>query len=71
MDLIRKARFVAGGHITDPPKDMTYSSVVSRDSVRIAFLIAALNELDIMAADIQKAYLNADTKETTYFLAGP
>jgi hypothetical protein len=45
MDFTRKARFVAGGHMTDPPTEITYSSVVSRDSIRIGFLIAALNEL--------------------------
>jgi hypothetical protein len=27
--LAQKARFVAGGHQTDPPKDLMYSSVVS------------------------------------------
>jgi hypothetical protein len=32
----RKARCVAGGHMTDAPKTLTHSSVVSRDSVRIA-----------------------------------
>jgi len=37
MDFTRKARFVAGGHKTDPPTSLTYSSVVSRDSVRIGF----------------------------------
>lgn len=42
INLTRKARFVAGGHRTDPPSQITYSTVVSRDSVRIAFLIAAL-----------------------------
>jgi len=26
----KKARFVAGGHVTDPPSTLTYSSVVSR-----------------------------------------
>jgi ribosomal protein L31E len=36
MDFARKARFVAGGHTTDAPTAMTYSSVVSRDSVRLA-----------------------------------
>jgi hypothetical protein len=36
----RKARFVAGGHITDPPALIAYSSVVDRDSVCLAFLIA-------------------------------
>ena len=48
-DLSRKARLVAGGHLTDPPKDSVYSSVVSRDSVRIAFTIAALNDLEVLA----------------------
>ena len=28
MDLTRKARFVAGGHLTEPPASITYSSVV-------------------------------------------
>eukprot|EP00978_Attheya_sp_CCMP212_P012594 scaffold31500_cov55-Attheya_sp.AAC.3 len=33
MDFTRKARFVAGGHLTDPPASVTYLSVVARDSV--------------------------------------
>jgi hypothetical protein len=70
FDLDRKARFVAGGHQTDPPKDSTYASVVSRDSVRIAFLIAALNDLEVLAADVQSAYINAPTKENVYTVAG-
>jgi hypothetical protein len=70
-DLTQKARLVAGGHHTDPPKESTYSSVVSRDSVRIAFTLAALNGLDVLAADIQNAYLNAGTKERVYTMAGP
>ena len=41
---------------------MTYESVISRDSVRLAFLIAKLNDLDILSGDIQNAYLNALTK---------
>ena len=70
-DLTRKARFVAGGHQTDPPKESVYSSVVSRDSVRIAFMLAALNDLDVLSADVQNAYLNAPTKEKVYTTAGP
>ena len=70
IGLVRKARFVAGGHETDPPAESTYSSVVSRDSVRLAFLIAALNDLDILSADVQNAYLNAPTKEKVYTTAG-
>jgi hypothetical protein len=39
MDLTRKARLVAGGHQTSPSDDMVFFSVVSRDSVRLAFLL--------------------------------
>jgi hypothetical protein len=70
MDLTRKARYVAGGHLTNVDPSFTYASVVSRDSVRIAFMLAALNELDILAGDIQNAYLNAPSLEKNYFIAG-
>ena len=43
---------MAGGHQMDPPKDTTYSSVISRDSIRIAFLAATLNDLNTLAADV-------------------
>jgi hypothetical protein len=71
VGLVRKARFVAGGHLTDPPVESVYSSVVTRDSVQIMFLIAALNDLDILGANVQNAYINAKTTEKIYFIAGP
>ena len=72
FDLTRKARLVAGGHRNkDVPARATYSSVVSRDSVRLMFLIAALNELNILAADIGNAYLNAPCKERVHVRVGP
>ena len=67
----RKARLVGGGHTTDPPSSLTYSSVVSRDSVRILLLVAALNDLNILACDIQNAYLTAKCRENIYTIAGP
>jgi hypothetical protein len=70
MDFTRKARYVAGGHRTDPPKVLTYSSVVLRESVHIAMLVAGLNELDIRMADIGNAYLTAPTTEKCYVIAG-
>ena len=70
IDFTRKARFVAGGHRTKPPSSITYSSVVSRDSVRIALMLAALNEVDILAGDIQNAYLNAACREKVWTIAG-
>ena len=71
MDFTRKARLVAGGHKTAPPTQLTYSSVVSRESVRMGFLLAALNDVDIVAADVGNAYLNATTKEKVYIITGP
>ena len=59
----RKARWVADCHKTSAPSAVTYSTVVSRDSVRIIFLVAALNDLDVQGADIQNAYLIAPNKE--------
>ncbi len=69
-DLTCKARFVAGRHTTDVPDSTTYSSVVSRESVRIAFLIAALNDLQIFAADVRNTYLNAPCHEKIWTRTG-
>jgi hypothetical protein len=69
-NLRRKARFVAGGHTTDVPSSLTYALVVSRDSVRIALLTAALNDLKILACDIQNAYLTADCRKLIWTRAG-
>ena len=59
----RKARMVAGGHTTETPTVCTYSSVVSRDSVRIAVTIAALNDLIVFSYGIQNAFLTAKNRE--------
>ena len=67
----RKARLVAGGHTTVTPAALTYSSVVSRDSVRIALTIAALNDLKVLSCDIQNAYLTAKCREKIWTIAGP
>ena len=48
----RKARMVDGGHTKNTPSSFTYSSVVSRDLVRMILMIVVLNDLDLQAADI-------------------
>ena len=67
----RKARWVADGHKTKTPSAVTYSTVVSRDSVRILLLVAALNDLDVQGVDIQNAYLTAPNREKLWMQAGP
>jgi len=66
----RKACFVRGGHMTEVPSSSTYSSVASQESVQIAFLLAALNDLEIFAADIGNTYLNAPCHEKIWTWAG-
>ena len=56
--------------MTEAPSATAYSGIVSRESVKIAFLIAALNDLDIMSCDIGNAYLNAPCREKIWFVAG-
>ena len=70
MDLTRKARFVANGSKTDEPKGSKYAGVVSRESVRICFTYAALHGLNVLAGDIQNAYLTAPTSEKFWCKCG-
>jgi hypothetical protein len=68
--LDRKARYVAGGHETEPSKDVKFASVMSRDSIHIAFTVVALNDLQVPSADVSRAYLNAKAAEKVYTTAG-
>ena len=57
--------------MTTAPYSITFSSVVSINSVRIALNIAALNKLDIMACDINNAYLTSICREKIWTFSGP
>ena len=71
-DFRRKARFVAGGHLTEaPPPAAAYASVVSRESVRIALTLAALNDLEVKSSDVMNAFLSSPTDEKYYYVCGP
>ena len=70
MDFTRKARFVLDGDKTEKPDISTYAGVVSRESIRIALTYASLNELQVYAADIQNAYLQAPSSQKHYIECG-
>ena len=57
--------------MTEFPATLTYSTVVSCDSVWISLTIATLNDLQVMLCDIQNAYLMADCQEKIWTYAGP
>ena len=67
----RKARYVAQGNMTEPPATLTYSSVVSRESVRIALTMAALNDLEVETADIQNPYFTGPVTENIWTVLEP
>lgn len=69
--LMRKARFVANGSKTRTRLLPLMLAIVSRETVRIALTYAALNGLDLMAADIQNAYLQAPISVKYWTICGP
>ena len=70
MDCTGKARWVEDGHRSPKPYKSTYAGIVRKESVRIALIYAALNELDVMTADIQNTYLQAPSSEKYYIIRG-
>lgn len=71
MTLKLEARWVLDGHKTPSPAGSTHAGVVSRESVRVALTHAALNDLDVWAADIQNARLQVPSSEKHHIICGP
>jgi hypothetical protein len=53
------------------PSDHHLSSVVSRETVRLALTIAALNDLEVEVGDVLNAYITAPVKEKVWTVLGP
>ena len=70
QSLQRKARMVARGDKTNPPRDAVYSGVASMRSLRIVCFLAELNGLKLTGGDVGNAYLEAYTTEKVCFRAG-
>jgi hypothetical protein len=62
---------VAGGHRTPDFEDDLYSGSVNLDTVRVLFVLAALMELEVIAADVGNAYIEAYTSESVHTIACP
>ena len=58
------------GHLTEVPLDSVYSGVVSLRGLRMLVFLAELNGLETWATDIGNAYVEAETKERVYIIAG-
>ena len=68
----KRARCVAGGHMLPKiDEEESTSTMVALDTIKLAFLAAELMGLKCLAADITLAYLQAQTREKVYTIAGP
>jgi hypothetical protein len=54
-DFRQKARLVAGGHLTKAPATITYASVVSRETMRLALTFASMNDLEVKVGNVLNA----------------
>ncbi len=70
-DFRQKARLVAGSHLTQAPATITYASVVSRETVRLALTFASLNDLKVKVGDVLSAYIIAPVMEKVWTILGP
>ena len=57
--------------MTETLATIMYSSVVSRETVRIALMIAALNDLEVKSGNILNAYEQAPVTEKVWTTLGP
>ena len=70
-DFRQKARLVEGGHMTKALAPITYTSIVSRETVRIGLMVAALNDLEVKSANILNAYVQQPVTETVWTMLSP
>ncbi len=57
--------------MTKAPATITYASVVSCETVCIALLMAALNDLNVKVGDVLNAYITAPFTEKVWTVLGP
>ncbi len=62
---------MAGGHLTQAPATITYASVVSRETVRLALTFASLNDLEVKVGNVLNAYITEPVKEKVWTILGP
>ena len=70
MNFTCKARYMLDGHKILDPMGSTYTGIVSRDSVMIAYIYDALNDLDVFASDVRNVYLHASSSYKDCIICG-
>ena len=66
-----KDSLVEGENLTDPLSIITYTSVLSRETVRIALSLITLNHFPVKVAEIRNDYIPAPVTEKIWTVPGP
>ena len=69
--LKRNSCWVLDGHRTPDPDGSLYAGVVSREIIRIATIYVALNEIDVVMAEISNTYHQVTSSNKYYIICGP
>ena len=70
-DFCRKARLVAGGHMTKTQAIMNYAIVVSHETVSLELVIAVLNDLEVNCVYVLNAYITSPIEEKVWTALRP
>ncbi len=62
---------MAGGQLTQAPATITYASVVSGETVRLALTFASLNDLEVKVGNVLNVYITAPVMEKVWTVLGP
>ena len=57
--------------MTTAPAAITSASVVTRETVRIALTLAALNVLEVKVGDVENTYITAPVREKIWTVLNP
>ena len=71
MDFTWKARWVKDGHKTPDSTTLSFSGVVSWESISIGLTYAGLLGLPVIGGDITNAYLQSPRSEKKIIVCGP
>ncbi len=69
-DFQQYAELVAGDHLTQAPATITYASVVSCETVRLALTFASLNDLEVKVGNVLNIYITAPVMEKVWTILG-
>ena len=57
--------------MTETPATMTYARVVYFESVRLALMLSALNDLEVECGYVENAYITAPITKKVWSILGP